>query len=77
MSKYLEFKQIGDTGVTEIWEVLSTSFGYSLGKIKWYAPWRQYTFFPTSETVFSAGCLGDIIKKISELTAKRGSGGAK
>lgn len=70
-SQYLEFEMVGDTGKTTIWDVLSKSNGFILGKIKWYPQWRQYCFFPTSETVFNHACLKDIHSCIKELMAER------
>lgn len=34
--------------------------GASIGEVKWYGPWHQYTFWPMPTTVFHAGCLEDI-----------------
>ena len=31
-----------------------------LGAIKWYAPWRKYSFFPQPHTVFEKDCLREI-----------------
>lgn len=73
-SKYMEFNKIGDTGKTEIWDILSKSSGFILGKIKWYGPWRQYCFFPSGNTVFNNGCMQDIQKAIKELMNKRKKG---
>ena len=70
-SKYIEFDKIGDTGKTEIWNVLSKHSGFILGKIKWYSPWLQYCFFPSSQCVFNVKCLNDINSAINELMAER------
>ena len=37
-----------------------TKRGDILGFIKWYGPWRQYTFHPSADTIFNKGCLFDI-----------------
>ncbi len=70
-SKYMEFDKVGDTGKTEIWNILSKSSGYILGRVKWYGPWRQYCFYPSPETIFNPACMEDICKLIKELMAKR------
>ena len=70
-SRFMEFDKIGDTGKTEVWNVLSKSSGFILGKIKWYGPWRQYCFFPSANSVFNPTCMLDINKKISGLMAAR------
>lgn len=33
-SKYMEFDKVGETGKTEIWNILSKSSGFILGQIK-------------------------------------------
>ena len=70
-SKFMEFDKAGDTGKTEIWNILSKSSGFILGKIKWYGPWRQYCFFPSGNSVFNIGCMDDIKKAITELMDRR------
>jgi len=70
-SKYMEFDKIGDTGKTEIWNILSKSSGYILGQIKWYGSWRQYCFFPSAHCVFNNSCMTDILNFIKELMEDR------
>jgi len=70
-SKYLEFDKVGDTGKTEIWNVLSKSSEFILGKISWYGRWRQYCFWPSSDCVFNVECMNDIQKMIKELMDDR------
>ncbi len=70
-SKYMEFDKTGDTGKTEIWNILSKSNGYILGQIKWYGAWRQYCFFPSALCIFNNSCLSDIQKFTKELMDKR------
>lgn len=80
-SKYMTFELLGysDSGLTRIFVVNSKNGkaraddGFRLGIIKWYAPWRQYCFFPDSGCVFSKGCLNDIENFIQELMDKRQS----
>jgi len=71
MSKYMEFDKVGDTGKTEIWNIISKSSEFILGQIKWYGPWRQYCFFPSPNSVFNNGCMEDIKKFIGELMSAR------
>ena len=71
MSKYMIFHLVGDTGKTEIWNILSKSSEFVLGQIKWYSPWRQYCFFPSPNSVFNPTCMDDINKFIKELMRKR------
>ena len=41
-----------------------------LGTIKWYGPWRQFCFFPASDTVWSDGCLRDVQDAMRRLKEK-------
>jgi hypothetical protein len=71
MSEYMEFFKAGNTGKTEVYDVLSKSSGAILGHIKWYGAWRQYCFFPSPHCVFNNGCLGDIIGFVKDLMEER------
>ena len=42
-----------------------------IGLIKWYAPWRKYSFFPNRDTVFETDCLKDIIKFIDKIMLEK------
>lgn len=56
---------------TSIWSCMSKRGRDLLGIVKWYGPWRQYCFFPTDPTVFSAGCMADIIDFIKKADDER------
>jgi len=43
----------------------------TLGVIRWHSPWRQYCFLPTGPTIFSRGCLKDIVDFINQLMEER------
>jgi hypothetical protein len=66
-SKWLYFEEVFDGRKTKMFRVCSKSGNQILGMIKWYSPWRQYCFFAERSTVWSDGCLEDIIKFIKEL----------
>jgi len=70
-SKYIIFDLAGDTGKTEIWNIISKSNEFMLGQIKWYGPWRQYCFFPSPHSVFNPTCMKDISNQVRHLMAKR------
>jgi len=42
-----------------------------LGEIKWFGRWKQYSFFPESDTVWNRECLDDINRFISQLMLER------
>ena len=56
---------------TLTWGVSSRSSGDFLGMIEWYAPWRQYCFSPDEGTVFSRGCMAEIMKFIEDHKNER------
>lgn len=37
------------TGKTIVYNIFNSNHGAKLGEVKWYGPWRQYTFFPNEE----------------------------
>ena len=41
---------------TEIWTVVAQG-EIRLGDVRWYAPWRRYTFNPDAETLYDPECL--------------------
>ena len=58
--KYIYFEMVSDTGKTSRWACYNNSSNDLLGDVYWYPSWRQYCFFPSFDTVFSAGCLEDV-----------------
>lgn len=42
-----------------------------IGTIEWYAPWRQFCFFPGPETVWSDGCLVSVRDFVGRITEQR------
>jgi hypothetical protein len=65
MAKWIRFEHVGqsESGKTSIWRVVSTSaIGVLLGEVRWYGPWRKYSFFPNQHLalVFEKDCLRDI-----------------
>jgi len=71
--KYINFILMSDTGKTTIWTIHNNTNDAMLGKIKWYAPWRQYCLHTIDNVVFNDGCLSDVINFINQLTESRKS----
>lgn len=69
--KWINFVESGDTGKTKIFEVQNKDSLQFIGKIKWYGPFRQYSFFPNDNTVYERQCLLDITKFIHHLMLQR------
>ena len=74
--EYLEFVDIGATpsGLTRRWSVRSRHgknfLGQQiiLGEVSWWSPWRQYTFKPSSNTIWNKECLRTIAGFCESIT---------
>jgi hypothetical protein len=72
MSKYLSFVELEPKAKTKQFEVKNKMSGFSLGYVKWYAPWRKHCFFiELPGLVFDAGCLADIQEFMNRLMQER------
>ena len=66
-TKYLKFVVVRYKPKTKVIAVASKSSGEELGRIEWFAKWRQYCFMPNGMTVFNNDCLKDIENIITTL----------
>jgi len=71
LKKYVGFQLIEKKPKTGVYRVVSESSGQSLGRIYWYGPWRQYIFEPDPQTVWSCGCMQQVMDFIRKLMPKR------
>ncbi len=62
MGKWIDFQVKALKPKTKIYAIIAKQDGSEIGEIKWYAPWRQYAFFPYSNMVFEKTCLNDILQ---------------
>jgi hypothetical protein len=73
MSKWLQFEKgirlLGRT--TDMYRVTNKEYGTFLGMIKWYGPFRQYSFFPEANMVFEKTCMQDITDFMKNLMEER------
>lgn len=69
MSGYLRFDRMvpQDKRTTEVYTVVNALRGITTGAIGWERRWRQYCFYPEDDTVFSAGCLGEVVTFLEGL----------
>ena len=56
---------------TVIYAVRTKDGTVDLGEIRWYAPWRCYSFFPFPNTVFEKTCLRNVTEFIDRLMDAR------
>lgn len=71
MKRYLMFVVVEHKPKTEVYAVISKSDGSTLGRILWWAQWRQYVWEPTLKTVWSRGCLQQVYEFIEKLMEAR------
>ncbi len=79
-SKWLVFKrETSDAAryTTAMYSVTNKDHGDVLGVIKWYGPFRQYSFIPSSDCVFERTCLRDIASFCEWLTNEHKAGNKK
>jgi hypothetical protein len=69
---FISFVEVEKKPKTSVWSCISNNGGYELGRVKWYGPWRQYSFFPVAGTVFNSGCLYDVVDFLRQLKENRG-----
>jgi len=65
-NKYIEFNLVCQKPKTQVYVVRNIKSQSIIGYIKWLCAWRQYCFFPEPDTVYSVGCLQDIIEFINK-----------
>jgi len=52
---------------TKRWNVCSSKSDATLGTVKWFSRWRQYTFDPDLGTTFNSACLEDLVKFLTRV----------
>lgn len=67
--RFIRFQQLSE-GFNDhpMYDIVNKRQGNTLGKVFWYAAWRQYVFTQaTQDCIFSADCLADIIHFTNQL----------
>ena len=70
-TKYLKFVLVKYKPKTKVYAVVSVNHDDELGRIEWFARWRQYCFIPFGMTVWNTSCLDDIQKFLNVLMVSR------
>ena len=67
-TKWLKFEVV-DRGLKTVKIEVRNTSDQHLGLIKWYGPWRQYTFTPSleAELIFNDGCIQGIADVLGML----------
>jgi hypothetical protein len=71
MAKWIEFIEIEPKPKTRVYEVRNKENQTLLGHIKFYAPFRKYSFFPEPNMVFEQDCMQVITGFLGRLEAVR------
>lgn len=71
MKKYVDFELAERKPKTAVYRVVSKSNRETLGSVYWYGPWRQYVFQPEPETIWSHGCMQQVLDFIQKLMEER------
>lgn len=71
MSKFIKFIEYTTFGKTSRFRVANKISDSTLAWIKWYGPFRKYSFYPEPDIVFDAACLQDILTFINNLEDER------
>ena len=56
---------------TRDYTLVNRSSGDVLGVVRFYASWRQHVFEPAGDTVWSAGCLRDVLAFLAKQAGLR------
>jgi len=72
--KYIEMNRLekeDKNKKTDVYSVKNIKSQFVIGLIKWYPSWRQYCFFPSNDTLYSLGCLDNIVDFLRKLKRER------
>jgi len=68
----MHFLKFSDSDLTEVWRIVERqpfTLGPTLGYVKWFGKWRQYSFYPEPNTIFEHNCLRNIASFCEVMTA--------
>ncbi len=70
-AKWIDFVDITHKTKTKKFLVINRESKSRIGEVKWYGPFRQYSYFPSPNTVYERQCLLDITRFIQNLMNDR------
>ena len=71
--EFIDFYLVELKPKTKVFDVNVKGQDITLGQIKWYAQWRQYSFFPIGDTVFEKTCMQEITDFLIDINKKHRS----
>lgn len=73
-AKYIDF-ELADNHNPNTWIVnVIDEESNVLGKVKWFAHWRQYAFYPEPYSIYEKTCMQDIINFIKLINKQQKNG---
>jgi len=75
-TKYLAFVLVPneDKRKTKVVAIINKNHQEIIGEVRWFSRWRQYCFFPATDTTWNVNCIQDIGDFIGELNDERKHG---
>lgn len=73
------YRESTASGKTQVWDIRAagergassgSSVGDLLGEVRWFGRWRQYAFFPVSDTVWNSDCLDEVNRFVAYCTVE-------
>ena len=71
IGKYIFANEVLNTDRKTQVFTIQTNDSVLLGTVKWYGPWRKYSFYPSVGTLYEPICLRDIAAFIDKLMEER------
>jgi len=65
--RWLDMVEVESNTKTRRFDVRNAKSGVLLGWVRWYGPFRGYSFFPCEGTIYEEECLRDIAEFIEGL----------
>ena len=69
--KYVVIEEVEKKAKTSVFNVLNKKRGDLLGVIRWYGAWRGYVLDIQEKTIWSIGCVSDVLGFMRDLMADR------
>jgi hypothetical protein len=70
-TQYLRFIDVEARLKTKIIAVVNIHHDEQIGSIKWFGKWRQYTLYPSDNSIWNKDCLNDVNSVITKLMEER------
>ena len=69
--EYVIIVEVEKKPKTSVFNVLNRKYGYLLGTIRWYGAWRGYVLDIQEKTIWSIGCMNDVLDFMRDLMTER------